>query len=204
MTAFAVAPTVAHAQDFGILGSAETINQGNVKLRVSPLLVFGKHAEDDEPSGAILLGYGVRSNFAVEGGLAFYDGVTFWGGNAKVRLVKERPFTVSIAGGLHGRTGDRTRNLVGLDVIFLASRLVTPRLELYGGVDLAFEGVGASSAPLSSPSVFPDSDDFKTVHLVPGMQFRITGNLAFAAEMGVALNDSARHYIAGGLAFSVR
>jgi hypothetical protein len=110
LTAFTVPPTVAHAQDFGILESAETIDKGNVKLRVSPLLMFGKNIEADEPSVATLAGYGLTSNFDVEGGVAFVDGVTFWGAAAEVWLVKERPFDFSVAGGFHGRTGDRPPN----------------------------------------------------------------------------------------------
>ena len=209
LTPFTVPPTVAQAQDFGLLESAETINKGNFKLRVSPLLMVGKNVED-EPGVAVLAGYGFTSNFDVEGGVALYDGVTFWGAAAKVWLVKERRFDCSVAGGLHRRTGDRTPGLpvadgvVGLDLSFLASGHVTRRLELYGGVDLAFEGVGASSSPLSSGHLLPNPEDFKTVHLVPGILFRITDNVGFVAEAGVALNESARHYIAGGLAFYVR
>ncbi|HYN10502.1 MAG TPA: outer membrane beta-barrel protein [Vicinamibacterales bacterium] len=191
LTAFAMPPSVAHAQDFAILESAETINKGNFKLRVSPLLIFGKGAEDNEPGVAILAGYGFTSNFDMEGGVAFFDGVTFWGANAEVWLVKERPFDFSVAGGFHRRTGDNTESFNGLDLTFLASGHVTRRLELYGGLDLAFEGIG-------------DPIDFKTAHFVPGIEFKITDNLDLVAEAGLALNDNARHYIAGGLAFYVR
>jgi hypothetical protein len=184
-------PGTSFAQDFGILESAETINKGNFKLRISPLLVFGKDAEDNEPGVAILAGYGFTGSFDVEGGVAFFDGVTFWGANAEVWLLKERPVDFSIAGGFHRRSGDRTVNLTGVDLTFLASGHVTPRLELYGGLDIAFEGLG-------------DAIDFKTFHLVPGIEYRITDNLDLVAEAGLALNDEARHYIAGGLAFYIR
>jgi hypothetical protein len=184
-------PSVARAQDFGILESAETINKGNFKIRLSPLLIFGKGGEDNEPGVAILAGYGFTSNFDVEGGVAFYDGVTFWGANAEVWLVKESPIDVSVAGGFHRRTGDRTASFNGIDLTFLASGHVTRRLELYGGLDLAFEGVG-------------DPIDFKTAHLVPGIEFKINDSLDLVAEAGLALNDNARHYIAGGLAFYIR
>jgi hypothetical protein len=191
LSAILVLPSAARGQDFGVLESAETINKGNFKLRVSPLLIFGKDAEDNEPGVAILAGYGFTSNFDVEGGVAFFDGVTFWGANAEFWLLKEQPFDFSIAGGFHRRTGDRTANLTGLDLTFLASGHVTRRLELYGGLDIAFEGLG-------------DPEDFKTFHFVPGIEYRITDNLDFVAEAGLALNDDARHYIAGGLAFYIR
>lgn len=191
LTLLPILPTAAHAQDFGILESAETINKGNFKLRLSPMLVFGKNGEDDEPGVAILAGYGFTRNFDVEGGAAFFDGVTFWGANAEVWLVKESPLDVSVAGGFHRRTGDRTPDLTGIDLTFLASGHLAPRLELYGGLDLAFEGIG-------------DPVDYKTVHFVPGIELRITDSLDLVAEAGLALNDDARHYIAGGLAFYIR
>ena len=191
LTAMLVLPAAAHSQDFGILESAETINRGNFKLRLSPLLVFGKEDEDDELGLAILAGYGFTSNFDIEGGVAFFDGVTFWGANAEVWLVKEQPVDFSIAGGFHHRTGDRTENFTGIDLTFLVSGHVTRRLELYGGLDIAFEGLG-------------EPTDFKTFHLVPGIEYRITDNLDLVAEAGLALNDDARHYIAGGLAFYIR
>jgi hypothetical protein len=184
-------PAVTYAQDFGILESAETINRGNFKLRVSPLVVFGKDAEDNEGGLVATLGYGFTRNFDVEGGVAFFDGVTFYGANAEVWVARDTPIDVSIAGGFHRRTGDRTADFTGLDLTFLASGRVAPRLELYGGLDFAFEGIG-------------DEFDFKTVHLVPGIEYRITDDLDFVAEVGLALNDHARHYLAGGLAFYLR
>ncbi len=191
LAAFTVLPSVAHAQDFGILESAETINKGNFKLRVNPILIFGKGAEDNEPGVAILAGYGFTSNFDIEGGVAFFDGVTFWGANAEVWLLKNRPFDFSVAGGFHRRTGDATPSFNGIDLTFLASKHVSRNLEVYGGLDLAFEGVG-------------DPIDFKTAHLVPGIEYRLNDNLDLVAEVGLALNDNARHYLAGGLAFYIR
>lgn len=184
-------PAAALAQDFGIMESAETINRGNFKLRLNPMLVFGKDDEDHELGFAALLGYGFTRSFDLEGGVAFYDGVTFFGANAEVWLLRERPFDFSIAGGLHGRTGDRTDDLTGIDLTFLASGHVSPRLELYGGLDLAFEGIGNDA-------------DFKTVHLVPGIEYKINDSIDFVAEVGLALNDTARHYLSGGLAFYIR
>lgn len=186
-----LAPAPAQAQDFGVMESAETINRGNFKFRLNPMIVFGKEGEDHEVGLAALLGYGFTSSFDLEGGVAIYDGVTFFGANAEVWLLKERPFDFSVAAGLHGRTGDNTTDLTGIDLTFLASGPVSPRLELYGGIDLAFEGIG-------------DEADFKTVHLVPGIEYRINDSVDFVAEAGLALNDAARHYISAGLAFYIR
>jgi hypothetical protein len=185
------APSAARAQDFGVLESAETINRGNFKLRLNPMWIVGDNGEDDRLGAAILAGYGFTDRFDLEGGVALYDGVTFLGVNAECWLIKHSPIDVSIAGGLHFRTGDQTVDLTGIDLTFLASGHVTPSVELYGGIDVAFEAVR-------------EPGSFRTVHFVPGVEVRITDSLDFVAEAGLALNDSARHYFAGGLAFYVR
>jgi hypothetical protein len=68
--------------------------------------------------------------------------VTFFGGNGEFWLVREQPFDVSLIAGLHGRTGSKTANFAAVDLTVLASGHATPRLELFGAVDLAFEGLG--------------------------------------------------------------
>jgi hypothetical protein len=187
----AIGPAAAQAQELGVMESAETINRGNFKIRLNPMLVFGKDGEDHELGLAALLGYGLTRNFDLEGGVAFYDGTTFFGATAEVWLIRERPFDLSVVGGIHGRTGDRTADLTGVDLTFLGSGHATDRLEFYTALDLAFEGIGNDA-------------DFRTVHLVPGIEYRISDDLDFVAEVGLALNDRARHYVSGGLAFYVR
>ena len=184
-------PAAVHAQDFGILESAETIDKGNFKLRANPMLLFARHGGDDEFGVAALLGYGFTPRFDLEGGVAIYDGVTFFGANGEYWLVKESPLDFSIAAGLHRRVGDRTADYNGIDLTFLGSGHVARKLELYGGLDLAFEGFGIPG-------------DYKTVHFVPGLEYKMNNQIDVVAEAGLALNDNGRHYIAGGLAIYFR
>jgi hypothetical protein len=184
-------PRVAAAQDVGIVESAETINKGNFKIRVNPLVIFGKDGEDSRTGIAALAGYGLTSRFDFEGGAAFFDGVTFLAANAEFWVIKEKPFDFSIAGGIHSRFGDATADLKGIDLTFLASGHVNRNLEVYGGLDLAFEGIG-------------DPPDFKTIHIVPGIEYRINDTIDFVAEFGIAVNDFARHYFTGGIAIYFR
>ena len=184
-------PAIAHAQDFGIVESAETINKGNFKLRANPMILFGKNGGDGKVGAAVAFGYGFTHRFDMEGQAAFYDGVTFFGANAEYWILKENPFDFSIAGGLHRRTGSKTTDLTGVDLTFLASGHVAKRLELYGGIDLAFEGVGQPGG-------------FKTVHFVPGIEYKISDEIDLDAEVGLALNDFARNYAAISLAFYIR
>ena len=183
------APAAALAQDVGIVESAETINKGNFKIRGYPMFVFGKNEEDNRTGIAAMLGYGFTSRFDFEGGVAFYDDVTFLAGNAEFWLLKESPIDVSAAGGLHHRFIDDTDGYSGIDLTFLASGHVNRRLELYGGLDLAFEGLGS------------DVENFTTAHIVPGIEFKINESIDFLAEFGAALTDSSRHYLTFGVAF---
>ena len=38
-------PAALHAQDFGVMESAETIDRGNFKFKVNPVVVFGRNGE---------------------------------------------------------------------------------------------------------------------------------------------------------------
>lgn len=180
----------ASAQDFGIMESAETINQGNFKLRANPMFLFGKGAGSDVGVAA-LLGYGFTPRFDLEGGIALYDGVTFFGANGEYWVLKHAPIDFSIAFGLHRRVGDQTADYNGIDLTFLPGGHVSPNLELYAGLDFAFEGLGVPG-------------DFKTVHLVPGLEYKLNDSVDLLAELGLALNDSSRHYFSAGVAIYFR
>ena len=83
-------------------------------------------------------------------------------------------------------------NATGFDLTFLASTHLNPRLELFGALDAAFDSF--------------DDIDFtrKTWHIVPGIEYRISENLDFVGEVGVAVSDDGRSYVAGGLAYYIR
>ncbi|HUF47628.1 MAG TPA: hypothetical protein VMM93_07395 [Vicinamibacterales bacterium] len=180
-------PAYAAAQTFGVAESAETIDRGTFKLRLSPIAIFGKNGEDSRFGLGALIGYGLTSQLDIEGGVAVFDGVTIAGANAEIWLVRNAPMDVSIIGGLHRRMGDQTRDLTGANLTFLASSDVE-RLEVFAAVDLAFLGLGNDS-------------NFRTVHFVPGIEYRVRQDLDLVAGLGIALNDHARHYFTAGLAF---
>jgi hypothetical protein len=188
-------PIAAHAQDFGVMESAETINRGNFKLRVNPLLFFGKHGGDSDGAVAALVGYGFTPRFDLEGGVALGDDLTIFGATAEFNVARDRPFNFSIIPGLHFRRGDRTLESTGFDLIFLGSVHPTSRLDVYGALDFAFESVTDDRV---------GNADYKTIHLVPGLEYKLQENVDVLAEFGIGLNDPARHYVTGGLAFYFR
>jgi hypothetical protein len=188
--ALMLVPALSSAQDFGVMNSAETINEGNVKLMASPMFVFGEG--DDETGVAISAGYGFTDRFDIEGRVAFYDGINFFGADAEYWLVRDEEVDVSVAGGFHLGRADGPFDLSGFDFTFLASGHVTPRLELYGGFDIA------------TNEFDDDLGDYTTVHLVPGIEYAINEDLDLVSEFGVAVNDESNNYFSVGLAFYFR
>jgi len=186
-----VLPAAAQAQDFGVAESAETIDRGNFKVKINPILVFGRDGADHEPGVAGSIGYGFTRRFDAEFVAAIYDGMAAFGGTGEVWLVKDPAVDVSVIGGLHFHRGDNTADITAFDLTLLASRHLTSRVELYGALDVAWES-------------FDDNGSFKTVHVVPGLEVRLNPDVDFLVEVGLAVNDNAKHYISGGLAFYLR
>jgi hypothetical protein len=184
-------PVSAAAQDFGVMNSAETINKGNFKLMANPIVVFGEDDADNEVGLAVVGGYGFTDRVDAEAKVSFFDGLTFIGGDVEVWVVKNAPVDVSVIGGFHVGRSDGL-DTKGFDITFLGSGHVTPRLELYGGLDIARN------------SIDDVDDSFTTAHLVPGIEYAISQDIDFVAEVGLALNDNSNHYVSGGIAFYIR
>lgn len=184
------APMAAFAQDFGVAESAETINVGNFKFTANPILVFTD--SEDEGGVAFKFGYGFTPRFDMEGKAAIYDGFTFFGADAEYWLAKGGGLDVSASAGFHLGRGDQRFDTTGIDLTFIASGKIAPRLDLYGALDFAFESID-------------DIDvNYDTVHFVPGIEYSISDDLDFVLEFGLALDDDASHYVSGGLAFYLR
>jgi hypothetical protein len=191
-------PAAASAQDFGVLESAETIDQGTTKLRVNPMFLFGREGQDDEVGVAATIGYGLTSRFDIEGALAFYDAFRFYGANAEYWLVRDTTqgaFDLSLIGGVHFGDGrDFTPDTRGFDLTFLASKRLSDRTEFYTALDFAFESI--------TDDGFDES--YSPVHLVPGFEYRVADDVDLVGEIGLGLNDEARHYVAAGIAIYLR
>lgn len=184
-----VLPVAASAQDFGVMNSAETINKGNFKLMANPIVIFGKNGGDNETGVAVMGGYGFGPRFDVEAKVSFFDNLTFFGADAEYWLVNNKPVNVSLIGGFHVADSDFGDDPKGLDFTALASGFIANNLELYGGLDF------------SRNSFDDDRFNYSTWHIVPGIEYAISPQLDFVAEVGLGLNDAAHHYFSIGLAF---
>jgi hypothetical protein len=185
-------PAISGAQDFGVMESAETIDRGTFKLRANPIVIFSDG--DNEPGIAGAAGYGFTDALDAEIKLALYDGITIIGGDVEFWLVKEpRPIDLSVTAGLHFMNadfGDQT----GFDLTVIGSHAVTPKLDIYGALDMAFNKYRDD---------FPDNG-YTQVHLVPGLEYKIHANLDLVAEVGIPLNEDGNRYISGGIAYYLR
>jgi hypothetical protein len=186
-----VYPTLGQAQDFGVMESAETINQGNFKLKVNPMFLLG---DSDTTGVAGSAGYGFTPRFDAEFNLAAYDGVTLFGGNVEYWLLKGDPrLDVSGSLGFHYANrdfGDET----GIDLNVIASHHLTPRLDIYGALDMAFNKFRDD---------FPNND-YTQAHLVPGIEYKLHDDLDLLAEVGLSLNDNGDEYLSIGVAYYLR
>jgi hypothetical protein len=189
----ALAPA-AHAQDFGVLESAETINQGNFKLGIFPLFVLPDEG-DNVFSVAASIGYGLTDSFDIEGRAAFSENVTFLGGDVEYWLMKNRPLDLSLRGGGHfGMIEGDAGDTAGIDLSVIGSVPVGANVEFIGALDMAFNSTDRGV----------DDDGFTTVHLVPGVEIALTPDLDFLAEFGLGVTDSSSHYLGFGLALYLR
>jgi hypothetical protein len=187
--------SLASAQSFGVMESAEIIQPGNFKFTGYPLVVLGE-GEADNRWGAVLRGgYGFNERLDGELAVALYDGSTLLGGNVELALLRTPPVVggldLSVRGGAHLVQNDAA-DAVGVDLAALLSTRLTPNFELVGSLDF---NESFYDEPL---------EDVSTLHLVPGVEYRISRNLDLLAEFGLGLNDDAANYLSAGLSLYFR
>ena len=170
-----------------LMNSAETINKGNLKLAVFPTVLFGKNGGDSVWGVAGRFGYGLTPSIDIEAKAAFFKGLKYFGADIEYWFVKGGNFNVSAALGGHITDYKGAGDSKGIDAALLASTRPVKNLEVYGGLMLSFDSV-------------KNGDNLTRMHLVPGIEYRISDDLDFLAEVGIALNDNSRSYASVGLA----
>jgi hypothetical protein len=191
----------AAAQYIGVLQSAETMDRGTFKLMAAPIIAFGKNGADNEFGVGARGGYGFTEHFDAEAKLGFFENGSFFGADGEYWILrgeeKDAGLDASLAAGAHymvGKSG--SYDTMGLDVTPLLSGHVNKSLELCGALDASFESV--KDAP---PSV---DDTFTRVHLVPGIEYRLSDALDLVGEFGIGLNDRSFNYAGIGIAYYLR
>ena len=172
-----------------LMNSAETINQGNLKLGIFPTVLFGKNGGDSVWGVAGRLGYGLTPRFDIEAKAAFFKGLKYFGVDVEYWLVKWENFNVSVAVGGHMTDYNGGGDSSGIDAAIMASTIPARNLEIYGGLMLAFDSVKNSD------------HNYTLMHIVPGIEYRLSDDLDFLAEVGIALNEDSGSYASVGLAY---
>ncbi len=188
---FAAVAVEVSAQDV-LMNSAETINKGNFKLALFPTVLFAKNGSDSVWGVAGRAGYGFTPSFDVELKGAVLKDLKYFGADAEIWLVKGGNLFLSAAVGGHLTDVPGGGDSAGIDTSLLVSTRPAERLEFYGGLKLAFDSIR-------------DTDENVTkAHVVPGIEYRISADLDFLAEVGIALNGNSRSYASVGLALYIR
>jgi hypothetical protein len=185
---FLIAATAEVSAQGVLMNSAETINQGNLKLAVFPTVLFGKNGSDSVWGVAGRVGYGLTPRFDIEAKGAAFKDLKYFGADIEYWLLKGKNVNASVALGGHMTDSNGGADSSGIDTAFLVSTAPAKNLEVYGGLKLAFDSVKNSD------------DNYTLMHFVPGIEYRISDNLDFLAEIGIALNDDSRSYASVGFA----
>jgi len=171
-----------------LMNSAETINKGNLKLAVFPTVLLSKNGSDSVWGVAGRFGYGLTPSLDIEAKVGFFKGLQYFGADVEYWLIKEENINVSAALGGHMTNYKGAGDSSGIDAALLASTKPMKKLEIYGGLMLAFDSVKNSD------------NNYTLAHFVPGIEYRISDDIDFLAEVGIALNDNSRSYASVGLA----
>ena len=191
----------AAAQYIGVLQSAETMDRGTYKLMVAPIMVFGKDGADDEFGVAARAGYGFTDRFDAEAKLGFFENGTLVGADGEFWILKGKEedtgVDFSLAGGVHWMFGkEEFLDIMGFEITPLLSGHLSKSLEMYGGLDASFESIQ------DAPAGYDDS--FTRLHLVPGIEYRVSETVDLVGEVGIGLNDDSWTYAGLGVAFYLR
>jgi hypothetical protein len=191
----------AGAQYIGVLQSAETMDRGTFKLMVAPIVAFGKNGADNEFGVAGRAGYGFTDRFDAEAKLGFFENSTYAGADGELWILKGKEkdagLDFSVAGGIHWMFGKKgNSDTMGFDVTPLLSGHVTKSLELCAALDASFES--RSDAPEGVDNTFT------RLHLVPGVEYRLSEAADLVGEIGIGLNDDSFTYAGVGVSFYLR
>ena len=193
----------AAAQYIGVLQSAETNDRGTFKIQIAPIVALGKDGEDNDYGLAARGGYGFTDRFDAELKLGSFRNSRYIGADGEFWILKgeekDTGLDFSLTGGLHWIFGKRSNpDIMGLDITPLLSGHVNKQLELCGSLDISFESVQNAG-----PRVDVD-DSFTRVHLVPGVEYRLSESIDLDGEIGIALDDNSWTYLAAGITFYLR
>jgi hypothetical protein len=177
------------------------MDRGAFKIMGAPIMVFGKDGADNELGGAARLGYGFTERFDAEAKLGFFENGTIVGADGEYWIFRgaseNSGLDFSLTGGFHWMFGsDNSFDTMGFEITPQLSGHVSRSLELCGALNASFESIQ------DAPSGVDNS--FTRLHLVPGIEIRLSDAFDLVAEFGIGINDNSSNYAGVGIAYYVR
>ena len=121
--------------------------------------------------------------------VAWFDNYKYLGADVELWLIKGTNANVSASFGLHLTDFKKGPDSNGIDTTLIVSTRPVRNLEITGGFKVSFDN-------------FPDTrKNITLIHLVPGIECRITKKLDFLAEFGVSLTNNSWSYLCFGLSY---
>jgi hypothetical protein len=179
VAAFLAVAVEVSAQDV-LMNSAETINQGNLKLAIFPTILLNYNGRSNEWGVFGRFGYGLTRRVDIEAKVGIFKDIKYFGADIEFWLIKGR----------NDIPGDPNNcDSSGFDTALLASTRPFRNLEVYGGFKLNADWVKDGT-----------DNPYLRMHFVPGIEYRINADLDFLAEVGIPFNGDSRPYASVGFA----
>jgi len=172
-----------------LMNSAETINPGNFKFAIFPTMLIGKNGGDNTWGVAGKGGLGLSRSVDIEVKGAIFKNFNYFGADLEYWFYRGRDINVSAAAGWHMLKSKNGSDSSGIDAALIASTKPSKKLEIYGGLKVSFDTIKNSNR------------NFTLAHIAPGFEYKITSEIDFLGEFGIALNDSTNNYLSFGFAY---
>lgn len=189
-------PAAAAAVDFGVMETADPIGRGDWKFIAYPLVIRAYPSQEQRNGVNVGFGYGASEHWDVELQFANYDDESLVGADVEFILRNGDHFDASISAAAHFGETD-FGNLTGFGSTAIASyTLPGTWLTLNGALDFSVDRYDFTR---SGQARFGTRSD--ELHLVPGLQLRVSRRVDLLGEVGIGISDDARDYAALGLSF---
>lgn len=180
----------AGAQDF-IQSSAQPIPAGDLGLTGYPTVLFAKNNGPDRWGGSARVGYGIADNFDVQGKVAAFNGFTLVGADATLRILSGDVDLAASVGG-HQALMQFAPDSTALDLAWLSGARVSRRLRVEAGMCLSLETVHNVR-----------NSGFSRLYVVPGINYRVSREVAVVSQLGLGLNHNSPDYLTAGFSFAM-
>lgn len=191
----------ARAVDFGVMETAVPIENGFFKFIGYPLAVLEGAQREQDLGVAVGVGYGISERWDAEVQVATYDDITFIGTDLEYNFLDLGQLDMSLTAGVHYANLDFGTQR-GVDLTYIASYALSDNSN--GGIGFTLNAaldMARDEVDLDRPLAAMVDDEYSSVHVVPGLQYRLSPQIDFIAEVGLGINQSSDDYVSVGTSY---